>query len=642
MKQEYAKYREETMPKLSEDLINPKSWSGLVMGNQALARAMIETNTRVVTTFPGSPTPEIAAALTTIPEGERPFYFEYSLNEKVALEVATGASLNGHLSCVFFKSVGLNVAADSLIQLSMLELIGGMVVILGDDPGANSSQNEQDNRHFARMSYIPMLEPTTPTEAYEMYAEAVRLTQLHKAPVFLRTTTHVNHAKEVVQFGEITKEEPDWTPRFDKKNGPYIPIVHDVFPLKRKALGKLAAFEQLGEESRFNRVLSPNGDGGVDQHRLGLIASSLPILSLLENLHSSGAPIDLLALGMTYPLPKNKILDFLRSHDDVFVVEELDRVMENEIKAMAWDAGVTSRILARTEMEDLMGELGPERTWNMLAKEWPQVFEHISYEPEGTETVTRLAQMCPGCGHRSAFHAMKSVLPEGTITVADIGCHSLGIFHPYNIGEVLLCMGHATATAAGLAIGNEQRKVVAFLGDTTMFHAGIPGMVNAVVNNHDITLVIMENGTTAMTGHQPRPGTGEVGEKIPLVPMLEALGIKFIRECDTYNQAKLASHIKEALDHKGFSVVIASHPCMLKFTRQRQRKQSGKTLPKVHIDQNICDLSTVCIEQFGCPSFMCNDDGSISVNEELCIGDGSCRQTCPAKAILFPTEGGAA
>ncbi|MCP4200048.1 MAG: indolepyruvate ferredoxin oxidoreductase [Proteobacteria bacterium] len=630
------------MPKLSEDLINPKSWSGLVTGNQALARAMIETNTRVVTTFPGSPTPEIALALTAIAEDERPFYFEYSLNEKVALEVATGASLNGHLSCVFFKSVGLNVAADSLIQLSMLELIGGMVIILGDDPGANSSQNEQDNRHFARMSYIPMLEPTTPTEAYEMYAEAVRLAQLQKAPIFVRTTTHVNHAKEVVQFGAITKEEPDWTPRFDVKNGPYIALVHDVFPLKRKALGKLAAFGQISEETKFNRVVSPNGDDGVKQNRLGLIASSLPILSLLENLQDSGAPINLLALGMTYPLPKNKIIAFLNSHDDVFIVEELDRVTENEIKAIAWDAGVTSRILVRTDMEDLLGELGPERTWKMLTQEWPQVFAQRPAEPEQTETVPRLAQMCPGCGHRSAFHAMKSVVPEGTITVADIGCHSLGIYPPCNFGEVLLCMGHSTATGAGLAIGNEQRKVVALLGDTTMFHAGIPGMINAVVNNHDITLVIMENGTTAMTGHQPRPGTGEVGEKIPLVPMLEALGIKFVRQSDTYNQAKLASQIKEAIEYKGFSVVIAAHPCMLKFTRQRQRNQPGIKLPKVHIDQDICDLSTVCIEQFGCPSFMRNQDGSISVNEELCIGDGSCRQTCPANAILFSNEGGAA
>ncbi len=630
------------MPKLSQDLINPSSWSGLVMGNQALARAMIETGTQVITTFPGSPTPEIAQALATIPEGDRPFYFEYSLNEKVALEVATGASLNGHLSTVFFKSVGLNVAADSLIQLSMLELIGGMVVILGDDPGANSSQNEQDNRHFARMSYIPMLEPTTPTEAYAMYLEAVRLSRQHKAPVFVRTTTHVNHAKEVVHFGEITTEEADWTPRFDAANGPYIPIVSMVFPLKRKALNKLAAFEQAAETSSLNRVLSPNGSGVVQEKKLGLIASSLPTLSLLENLHQSGAQIDLLALGISYPLPRNKILDFLNNHDEVIIVEELDRVMEHEIKAMAWEAGVTSQIAARTDMEDLMGELGPERTWNILAQKWPEVFAKRPAEPDPIETVERLAQMCPGCGHRSAFHAMKSVLPEGAITVADIGCHSLGLFHPYNVGEVLLCMGHSTPTGSGLAIGNKQRKVLALVGDTTMFHAGLPGIINAVINNHDVTLVIMENGTTAMTGHQPRPGTGEVGEKIPLVPLLEALGVKFIREADTYNQGKLASHIKEALDYNGFSVVIASHPCMLKFTRQRRRKQPGAALPKVQIDQNTCDLSTVCIEQFGCPSFMRNEDGSISVNEELCIGDGSCRQTCPAKAILFPTEGGAA
>jgi len=231
------------MASLIEKMVSPEPWRDMLMGNYAVARAMIDTGTKVITTFPGSPTPEIAALLTQIPPDKRNYYFEYSTNEKVALEVAVGASVNGHLSTVFFKSVGLNVAADSLIQLSMMEMIGGMVIILGDDPGANSSQNEQDNRIFARMSYIPMFEPATPQETYDMYRQAAELSQKHQAPVFLRLTTHVCHAREVVSFGGIDPSNDDWSPRFDAANGPYLPIAELVFPLKRAALKKLAIFE---------------------------------------------------------------------------------------------------------------------------------------------------------------------------------------------------------------------------------------------------------------------------------------------------------------------------------------------------------------------------------------------------------------
>ncbi len=241
------------MTKLKDRLVDPAPWSDLIMGNYAVARAIIETGTRVITTFPGSPTPEIAQALDAVDENRRDYYFEYSTNEKVALEVAAGASLNGHLSTVFFKSVGLNVAADSLIQLSLMELIGGMVIILGDDPGANSSQNEQDNRVFSRMSYIPMLEPATGAEAYEMYLEAVKISQKYKAPVFLRLTTHICHQREVVHFGSVDEKDADWSPRFDAENGPYVPIAATVFPLKRKALKKLDAIEEYAGTSGIKR-----------------------------------------------------------------------------------------------------------------------------------------------------------------------------------------------------------------------------------------------------------------------------------------------------------------------------------------------------------------------------------------------------
>ncbi|MFO8070278.1 MAG: thiamine pyrophosphate-dependent enzyme [Polyangia bacterium] len=628
------------MSKLSENLMKKEPWSAMIMGNQALARAMIESGVRVATTYPGSPTPEIAAALTSVDESKRPYYFEYSTNEKVALEVAVGASLNGHRSTCFFKSVGLNVASDSLIQLSMMELIGGLVIVLGDDPGANSSQNEQDNRHFSRMSYIPMLEPATPREAYEMYLEAMRISRETRAPILLRTTTHVNHAREVVEFGALGDEKTDWTPGFSPDNGPYVPITVTVHSLKARALEKLDQLAEGCDRTRFDRILPASGGEKPGGKRRGVISAGLPALAVQENLEESGAPIDLLKLGMTYPLPRAELLEFLESHDEVLVVEELDRVMEGEIKVAAFDAGIGScRILARTRPEDLQGELVPHRSWRILSEAWPSLFA-ARPEPAVADAIPRLPQLCPGCGHRSAFHAVKNALGSDAITVADIGCHSMGYMPPYEMGQVLLCMGHATATASGLALGGHDRGVLAFIGDGTMIHAGLPGVINAIVNDHDVTLVLLENGTTAMTGHQPRPGSGERGAKIPWVPLFEALGCKMIRDVDAYQQAELTAHVREALDHRGFSVVIARHPCMLKFTREQRRKIPGFGLPRIRVDADECDQLHVCVSQFGCPSFVLHEDGSVTTHPDLCIGDGSCLPTCPVEALYRPAPGG--
>ena len=244
------------MSDFARQMLRPEPWSDLMMGNHAIVRAMLEAGTQVVTTYPGSPTPEIADAILALPEAERPFHFEYSLNEKVALEHAFGASMNGHPSAVFFNSVGLNVVADSAVQLSLLELGGGMVVILGDDPGANSSQNEQDNRHFARMAAIPVFEPASPSEAYGMYLDAAKLARARHMPVFLRLTTHVCHQRELVHFGALPTEPADWTPRFEAHDGEFIPITAAVFPMKKRAFAKLAELEREGCTSRWNRIVA--------------------------------------------------------------------------------------------------------------------------------------------------------------------------------------------------------------------------------------------------------------------------------------------------------------------------------------------------------------------------------------------------
>jgi len=609
-------------------------FSEIVLGNTALARAMIESGTEVITSYPGSPTPEIASALLSIPAGKRPFYFEFSTNEKVATEVACGASLNGHPSCVFFKSVGLNVAADSFVQLSLMELTGGLVAVLGDDPGANSSQNEQDNRHVARMAYIPVLEPSSPSEAYRYYLEAMALSRRMKMPVILRMTTHVCHGKEKVAFGAWEKKAPGTEPRFDSSAGPSVPLTSAALEMKRRALARLSLAGCEMDSPAFCEVRK-----GSDSFR-GVITAGLPFRSLLDVLEDSEQSPDILKLGVVYPLPEKTIEEFLRSHKQVKILEELDDVMEKEIKALAFDRGMSVSIIGKSDEDDWIGEYTPDKVSEVMAKTWPDMIP-LRGAKRQPSLAPRPPQMCPGCGHRSAFYAVRKALAKEDITVADIGCHTLGFLPPYKVGEVLLSMGHSTGTGAGLSLFNKTRKVVSFIGDSTLFHAGLPGIVNAVFNNHNLTLIVMENGTTAMTGHQDHPGAGRnangPSEAIPIRGVLEGLGVKSIREVDAYSQAKLIELVKEANAEEGFSVVIARHPCMLKYTREQQRSPDY-VRKSVEVDQETCDRLHVCVESFGCPSFQRDENGTVTVSPELCIGDGSCIQTCPVKAIGLRKE----
>jgi indolepyruvate ferredoxin oxidoreductase alpha subunit len=450
--------------------------------------------------------------------------------------------------------------------------------------------------------------------------------------VILRLTTHVCHAKERVAFaGWTPPAQADNTPRFDPANGPYIPLVATVFPKKRQALEDLQRVEQWVDQRNLHRTIDNNSSRGI-------IVSGMVYLSVEDVLAPLADKPDILKLAMPYPLPVRVILDFLAAHQEVKVLEELDDTLEKEIKALAFDHQLTTRIWGKATVEDWIGEYTADKVHDILNRTWPEsIPPRKTVAAETTAPVpVRPAQMCPGCGHRSAFHAIKQALPEGTITVGDIGCHTLGFLEPYRMGEVLLCMGASTAIGSGLALFNTTRKVIAFLGDSTFFHAGIPGIINALFNKHNLTLVLMENGTTAMTGHQDHAGSGrnfnEVTEAIPIRRVLEGLGVKHIFETDTYQQPELAEMMRQALALDTFSVVIARHPCMLLFARN-QRKKRGATPPPVRIDQDRCTQIHTCVQEFGCPSFSRAADGTVTVNRELCIGDGSCIQTCPTKAI---------
>jgi indolepyruvate ferredoxin oxidoreductase alpha subunit len=351
------------------------------------------------------------------------------------------------------------------------------------------------------------------------------------------------------------------------------------------------------------------------------------VLDVLENVKNRP---DILKLGAVNPLEQDCILSFLKAHDEILILEELDDILEIQIKALAYDAQLKTKLMGKTDDEDYVGEYTPDKVKDKITTTWPGM---IQTDPEAFilpfEVPARPAQMCPGCGHRSAFFAIKKALGNEDITVADIGCHTLGYMPPFNIGEVLMCMGASSGMASGLSLFNDKRKVVAFLGDSTFFHAGLPGLINAIFNNHNITLIIMENGTTAMTGHQDH-----AGNIISIENLLKGLGIENIFSCDTYNQSKLTDLVKQSMQIKGISIVIAKHPCMLKFTRLQQKK-TGFVQKHILINQETCKKIHDCVEEFGCPSFIRNLDESIDINLDLCIGDGSCRPSCPEQAIGF-------
>ena len=618
------------MRNMGKVLLGEHKSSEILMGNYALVRAFIETGTKIVTSYPGSPVAEVAEGIGMIPLNERPFYFEFSTNEIVASEVALGAALNGNLSCVFFKSVGLNVAADCIVQLAMYKLTGGMVVVLGDDPGANSSQNEQDNRHIAKMSYLPVFEPASPSEILQYYKKAAEVSKLNNMPVVLRLTTHVCHAKEPVEFAECKVITNDYKADFDsEKNGPYITLQPNVSAFKKRALERLEKVREWGIDNKMYQTVSNNSS-------LGIITAGLPFLSLMENIIRYDVEVDILKLGMINPIPDKTILDFLKMHTEIKIIEELDDILEKEIKSLAFDHNIKVKIIGKQSVEDMIGEYKPDKVLGVLVKTWPDLFKKPEkILPSKFYVGKRSPQMCPGCGHRSAFYAVKQALEKTDITIADIGCHTLGFLPPYEIGKVLVCMGASLGVSAGMSINNNTRKVIAFLGDSTFFHAGLPGIINAVFNKHNLTLIIMENKTTAMTGHQDHPAVGknfnEITEKVSIKSILEGIGIKDITEVDTYQQDLLRDAVIKAKNTPGFNIVIAKHVCMLKFTREH--KGIGSQPRQVVIDDKLCNNIEKCIAEFGCPTFSRDENGTIEINADLCIGDGSCIKTCPSKAI---------
>ncbi|MEA3279722.1 MAG: indolepyruvate ferredoxin oxidoreductase subunit alpha [Thermodesulfobacteriota bacterium] len=599
----------------------------LLLGNEAIARGAIEAGVAVATTYPGTPSSEISLNPFQISR-ESDLYFEYSTNEKVALEVAAATANSGVRSLCIMKHVGMNVASDALMTLAYVGVKGGLVIITADDPFMFSSQNEQDNRYYAVLSSLSMLEPSSIEEAKDMIGYAFDLSEELQEPVIFRTTTRINHSNAVVALGEIKKRIT--TGDFQKDPFNYVTVPAVSRKLHAKLLKNLEKAETISEKSKYNFI---TGDGN-----LGIICNGVSYNYVYDALNDLNLKdrAKILRIGFSHPMPGAMIKDFLKGCEKVLVVEEGEPYMEESVKALAQEEKLTLTI--RGKGKDLFSplyEFNPGLVRRCIAEYFgvaftPAAVPDLSDIPE---IPMRPPTLCAGCSHRATFYEIKKA-SEGmeTICPVDIGCYTLGFLPPLSMGDFLICMGSSVGTSCGFSKVT-QKKVIGLIGDSTFFHSGIPGLVNAVFNNHNFTLVILDNETTAMTGHQPHPGVDmkklnlDGYNRVSIEKVVKSLGVPHVSVIRPYNVQKSIKAIKEALDVKGVSVIISRQMCTL----YAKSLKKLKALPFYISDK--CKNHRTCVNELACPAFYIQDE-RVKIDPVMCVGCAVCAQICPEKAIL--------
>lgn len=602
----------------------------LLLGNEAIARAALEVGVDLAATYPGTPSSEIGLVLDDV-ASHAGLQFQYAVNEKVAMEVAAAAAIAGQKSLVFMKHVGLNVASDALMTLAYSGVRGAMVIVTADDPGCHSSQNEQDNRIFARFANLPLLEPSTPQECLDMTKFAFGFSAFLELPVILRTTTRVSHARGPVTVGEVAK--PQGKVHFKREPNRFVMLPANAREGHKRVLQKLRLAEGISESTPFNRVedLPVGGD-------TGLVASGPAYTYLME--FSDDLAGKVLKLGLTNPLPRNKITAFLRSVKRVVVVEELEPFLEDSLRALANEYGIPVEVYGKAQgVLPRTGEFDPDVVAEALVKLGLLDAKTVQRlrELKLPKLPSRPPVLCPGCGHRGvAYAARQASRRHDVLFPVDIGCYSLIEFPPTNAGDVLLCMGSSIGMGAGLAATTDQ-KVISFIGDSTFFHAGVPALMHAVHQNVNLTVCILDNGTTAMTGHQPHVGMADGGHTaVDMEAMVRACGVRSVETFDAYDVKDLTKAFRRALDRDGVNVIIARHRCRL--LELRDLKHAGaKPIPYV-VEAEKCTKCGFCIDAFACPALIRLPDESVIIDPLLCNGCGVCADVCPPKAIVKVQE----
>lgn len=543
----------------------------LLLGNEAIVRGALEAGIRVGSTYPGTPSSEIGNNLFLIWQEEPTrFYFEFSTNEKVAMELAAAASAAGLRSLVCMKHVGLNVASDALMTLAYTGTKGGMVIISADDPSMHSSQNEQDNRIFARFANLPMLEPRSPQEAKDMTVEAFRISESLELPVILRTTTRTAHVRGPVRFGDLPEATGEGHGEFHKDPWRWVPVPAVARARHKVLLEQMERCRSMAESSPFNRL---SGSGSVAIVSSGVASNYVQDAISELGIGNRARHLD---LGFTHPLPRSTVVDVLRDVEQVLVVEELEPVLEDEIKAICHEEGLGTRIYGKAtghfsrayEFTPRMVRSVLERLFDVsspIKREGPD----LSWVPE---LPMRPPVLCKGCPHRETYNAIKEALKaigkeETAIYPTDIGCYTLGLLPPINMADYLICMGSSVGSSCGFSVATRQ-KVISFIGDSTFFHSGISPLVNAVHNGHKFCLVILDNSTTAMTGHQPNPGitlkpSGYEKPTVSIEAVCRGCGVKTVVKINPYKKKESVETLKDVLSKDELTVVIAEAPCIL-------------------------------------------------------------------------------
>ncbi len=570
----------------------------LMIGNGALAAGLVDGGLNVVSSYPGTPSTEITEFLAKYDEVKS----EWAPNEKVALEVAYGASLAGARSACAMKHVGLNVAADPLFTLSYTGVNGGLVICVADDPAMHSSQNEQDSRHYAIASKVPMLEPSDSEEAYTFAASAFELSEKFDTPVIIRMCTRIAHSQSTVTKGEKVIHE---VKAYEKNPQKYIMMPgnairrHPIVEQRQKDLAEFA------ENCIYNKV-------EFNSEEIGVITSGCSYLYVKEAL---GDSVSILKIGMPNPLPEKLIRDFASKVKKLYVIEELDPVIENYVKSL----GIS---VIGKELFSILGEFSQATIRKALGLE-----ELVGISAD-SEIPNRPPMMCAGCPHRGMFYT----LAKNKITVhGDIGCYTLGAVPPLNALDSTLCMGASISGLHGfnLARGEESEgKSVAVIGDSTFMHSGMTGLVNVAYNATNSTVIILDNSITGMTGHQQNPTTGynikgEVAAKVDLEALCKALGINRVRVVDPYDLKACEAAVREELAVAEPSVIISRRPCVL--------LKSVKALPSLKVEADKCKSCKRCMG-LGCPAISFKD-GKAVIDNTLCVGCGVCKGLCAFDAI---------
>ncbi len=599
----------------------------LLLGNEAIARGAIEAGVAFASTYPGTPSSEISFALFQMSQ-ESDLYFEYSTNEKVALEVASAAANSGLRSMAVMKHVGLNVAADALMTLAYVGVKGGLVIISADDPFMFSSQNEQDNRYYGKLSGLPILEPSSVEEAKEMVAYAFDLSETLQEPVIFRTTTRINHSTGIVTMGAV--KNPMTKGEFSKDPFNYVTVPAVSRKLHVKLLKNIAEAEKLSEQSEYN-FSAGNGDWGVICNGVGYsyVSDAIKNLGIEDKLK-------VLRIGFSHPMPKLLIKAFLKACTKVLIVEEGEPVMEEAVKAFAQEEKLTLAIRGKGEgLFSRLYEFSPAQVRQCIA-----AYFDIAYTPaqqidisDVPEIPQRPPNLCAGCSHRATYYIIKQATQGlDTIYPTDIGCYTLGLLPPLSMADFLICMGSSVGTGCGFSKVTD-KKVISFIGDSTFFHSGIPGLINAVFNNHNFTLVILDNSTTAMTGHQPHPGVDmqqlnlDGYNRVSIESVVRGVGVQHLTVIKPFKIKKSIAAVREAINFEGVSVIISEEICTLYAKALKLQKARPFYI------SNKCRNHRDCINQLGCPAFFVEGD-SIKIDPVLCVGCAVCAQICPENAIL--------